>query len=64
MASAVFRSKAVVLLWSIRCLLLLPLFMSLFVYGPCFVLQYSGYALSNFAIISLERAGCFNFVVF
>ena len=40
MALAAVRSKVVVLLLLIHCLLLLPLFYGDFVFGPCFVVQY------------------------
>ena len=40
MTSAAVRSKVVVLLLLIYCLLLLPLFMGMWVFDPCFIMQY------------------------
>ena len=51
MASAADHSKAVVLLLSIHCLLLVPLFCEVFAYGSCFVVHLALGVISSFEII-------------
>ena len=62
MASAAVRSKALVLLLFIHCLLLLPLLVLLL--GSWFVLQYFVTFIILQSSAGEERAGCFTLVVF
>ena len=55
MALAADHSRAVVLLLSIHCLLSVPLFCGVFVYGPCFVVHLVLTVVSRFEIISMRR---------
>ena len=53
---------AAVLLSFIHCVLLLTLFVVVFVFGPCLVMQYS----VSFLVLHLaeeERAGCYTFLL-
>ena len=66
MASAVVRSKAVVLLLFMCCVLLLPWFVEVLCWTLVFCAELC--VLLSFAIIPLgmvagERAGCFAFIV-